>query len=136
MTKNLVAKNGTVVHAPAVTDRNPVLCSNMRRASGYEIVEAGFSYVDAPVTCADCCRILGIEAPKTLPGVKRTAPALDAFEVGGRIIVSDIGGTVHGTITKLSKTMVTFLSDEAPIGKNGQPLAMAMPRTRAQRLNG
>jgi hypothetical protein len=67
MTKNLVAKNGTVIHAPAVTDRNPVLCSNMRRASGYEIVEAGFSQVDAPVTCTHCCRILGIPAPEKLP---------------------------------------------------------------------
>lgn len=104
MTKNLVAKNGTVVHAPAATDRNPVLCSNMRRASGYQIVEAGFSAVDALVTCVDCCRIRGIEAPKTLPGAKRVKPALDAFEVG-QTITTKIG---EGTIVKLTATWVTY----------------------------
>jgi hypothetical protein len=137
MTKNLVAKNGTVVHAPSTTDRNPVLCSNMRRdhRTSYEIAEATFSVTDAPVTCKDCCRILGIEAPKTLAGQKAARPALDTFEVGGRIIVSTIGGTVYGTITKLTKTMVTFLSDDAPAGKDGRALAMAMPRTKARSLN-
>jgi hypothetical protein len=137
MTKNLVAKNGTVVHAPSATDRNPVLCSNMRRdhRASFEIAEATFSVTDAPVTCKDCCRILGIEAPKTLPGQKAVKPALDTFEVGGRIIVSKIDGVVYGTITKLTKSLVTFLSDEAPVGKKGQALAMAMPRTKARSLN-
>jgi hypothetical protein len=132
MTKNLVAKNGTVVHAPAATDRNPVLCSNMRRASGYEIVEAGFSAVDAPVTCTDCCRILGIEAPKTLPGAKRVTPALDAFEVGQTITTG--GGA--GVIVKLTKSLVTYLPEGGPVGKSGKPLTFAMNRGKARQLNG
>jgi hypothetical protein len=131
MTKNLVAKNGTVVHAPAVTDRNPVLCSNMRRASGYEIVEAGFSIVDAPVTCADCCRILGIEAPKTLPGAKRTAPALDAFEVG-QTVTTTMGPAV---IVKLTKSMVTYVPEVGPAGKSGERLTMATNRAGLRKLN-
>jgi hypothetical protein len=107
MAKNLVAKNGTVVHAPAATDRNPVLCSNMRRASGYEIVEAGFATTDAEVTCKDCCRIQGIEAPKTPAGAKRAKPALDSFEVG-QVINTRIG---RGTIVKLTPSLVTYTMD-------------------------
>jgi hypothetical protein len=72
MTKNLVAENGTVVHAPSNTKRNPVLCSNMRRQSGHSIIEATFKLTDAPVSCKNCCRKLGIEAPKT-PATRKPA---------------------------------------------------------------
>jgi hypothetical protein len=137
MTKNLVAKYGTVVHASSNEDRKPVLCSTMWRdhRATFENAEAKFSPVDAPVSCKDCCRILGIEAPKTLPGAKRVAPVLDSFEVGGRIVVSRIGEVTMGTITKLTKSSVTYLSDDAPIGRKGQPLEMAMARTKAWKLN-
>jgi hypothetical protein len=125
MSKNLVAKNGTAIHAPATTDRNPVLCSNMRRASGYETIEAGFSVVNAPVTCLDCCRILGIEAPKTLPGAKRVKPALDTFEVG-QTVTTRIG---QGTIVALTASMVTYTME-------GEKGTFATKRAGLRKLNG
>jgi hypothetical protein len=91
MQMNLVAKNGTVVHAPSTTDRNPVLCSNMRRASGYETIEAKFAYTDAPVTCKNCCRKLGIEAPASRPArkvAKPVKPAPTATDVQARLEAS------------------------------------------------
>lgn len=139
--RNLVAKNGTAVHAPAPegTTRNSVLCSNMRRASGYWTIEAQFSPVDAPITCIDCCRILGIEAPKVLPGAKRAKPALDAFEVGQRFCYSDLfnEGTDrrYGLITKLTTSWVTFVPENGPVGKSGTPQTMAVSRDKARRLN-
>jgi hypothetical protein len=75
MTKNLVTRNGRVIHAPAQdgigTSERVVLCSNMRRdhASTYSIRPSDLMELqgETPVTCVHCCRILGIDAPKTLP---------------------------------------------------------------------
>jgi len=134
MTQNLVAENGTVVHAPSATKRNPVLCSNMRRASGYEIIEAGFSPTNSPVTCVNCCRILGVEAPKPVAG-KKAKPVLDLFEVGQRIVVSRIGETRYGTVTQLTKTWVTYVPEDAPLTTKGKPNTMAFRRTKARLLN-
>lgn len=75
MSKNLVTRNGRVIHAPAQdgtgTSERVTLCSNMRRdhATTYDIRPSDLMELqgETPVTCKDCCRILGIEAPKTLP---------------------------------------------------------------------
>lgn len=83
MTKNLVTRNGNVIHAPAQdgigTSERITLCSNMRRdhATTYEIRPSDLMELqgETPVTCKNCCRILGIEAPKTLP----TAAAMRAM---------------------------------------------------------
>lgn len=71
--KNLVTRNGRVIHAPAQagvgTGERITLCSNLRRQHGYEIRQSDLLELqgETPVTCKNCCRILGIEAPKTLP---------------------------------------------------------------------
>lgn len=73
MSKNLVTRTGRVIHAPAQTGigtrERVTLCSNLRRQHGYEIRQADLFELegDTPVTCKNCCRILGIDAPKTLP---------------------------------------------------------------------
>lgn len=75
MSKNLVTRNGRVIHAPAQTgigtSERIVLCSNMRRdhAATYEIRQSDLMELqgETPVTCINCCQILGIEAPKSLP---------------------------------------------------------------------
>lgn len=119
MAKNLVAKNGTVVHAPAATDRNPVLCSNMRRQAGYEIIEAGFSYTDAPVSCKNCCKKLGKAVPaagtvrrpakKVRVVVETTQADIEASRVGAiewaEFEVKCDGGMVMDTLHGLAITM-------------------------------
>lgn len=73
--KNLVTRNGRVIHAPAQdgigSRERVVLCSNLRRdhATTYDIRPSDLLELQGqtPVTCKDCCRILGIPAPKTLP---------------------------------------------------------------------
>ncbi len=72
MSKNLVTRNGRVIHAPAQDDiTTSALCSTLRRdhATTYDIRPSDLMELqgETPVTCKDCCRILGIEAPKTLP---------------------------------------------------------------------
>lgn len=142
MAKNLVAKNGTAVHAPATegigTAERVTLCSNMRRAASYEIKVTRFAETDAAVTCKDCCRIQGIEAPKV--AAKRAKPALDAFEVGQRFCYSDLFGAGTdrkcGEIVKLTKSWVTFVPEDAPATKSGKPYTMAIARDKARRLNG
>jgi len=88
MSKNLVTRNGRVIHAPAQdgigTSERVTLCSNMRRdhATTYEIRSADLMELqgDTPVTCANCCRILGIPAPKTLPTAAQMK-AMRAFKL-------------------------------------------------------
>jgi hypothetical protein len=76
MSKNLVTRNGNVIHAPAQggigTRERITLCSNLRRQHGYEIRQSDLLELqgESPVTCKNCCRILGIEAPKSLPTAK------------------------------------------------------------------
>lgn len=75
MSKNLITRNGRVIHAPAQDGigswERVVLCSNMRRdhATTCDIRPSDLLELqgETPVTCAHCCRILKIEAPKTLP---------------------------------------------------------------------
>lgn len=102
MTKNLVAENGTVVHANA--EGNALCAPNMRRngfSNRFETVS--FAEVDAAVTCKACCAKLGITAPKTSarrPARKATRPAYVATQ-------ADIEASRQGMI-EWAETEVRF----------------------------
>lgn len=133
--KNLVAKNGTVVHAQHGTD-GAALCAPMmarNNVAGWT-EHTGFMAVDAdkaPVTCLDCCAKLGIEPPKRLAGAKKATLALDAFEVGQTIETR----TGKGVVVKLTKSMVTYLPENGQVGKSGKPLTFVVSRSVARALN-
>lgn len=70
-TAKLVARNGRVIHATAPHCQGVALCAPNMASQGYVTVQFMELTSDkAPVTCRNCCRKLGIEAPKSLPTLK------------------------------------------------------------------
>jgi hypothetical protein len=129
MSKNLIAKNGTVAHA---VEGNRPLCADLHTSSQHHASEAvKFATTTAPVDCVNCCRKLGVAAPQALPGAKKAKAALDTFEVG-QAINTRIG---RGTIVKLTGSTVTFTVD-GQYGKGGKLVQFAAKRADMRRLNG
>ena len=78
----LMARNGRTVHATAPNCQGVALCSPNMASKGYAPV--AFMELkdsdDVQVTCKNCCRKLGIEAPKTLPVRKAAKKAIPVVE--------------------------------------------------------
>lgn len=81
----LVARNGRTVHATAPNCQGVALCSPNMASKGYApVMFMELKDENAQVTCKNCCRKLGVEAPKTLPVAKvaqKPAPAVVDAEV-------------------------------------------------------
>jgi len=75
----LVARNGRVIHATAPHCIGVALCAPNMASEGYApVLFAELADRNAPVTCKNCCRKLGIEAPKSLPTVKQVKAMIAA----------------------------------------------------------
>lgn len=124
MTKNLIAKNGTVTHAPIgegynVPDCAPKMARNNH--AGFAI-PTGFAFIDGPVTCKACCAKQGVEAPTAgrrraagkAPRVARTVTQADleasraAMVERAEFEVTFEGGTVMDQLHAMAATVDGF----------------------------
>jgi len=100
----LVARNGRVIHATAPNCQGVALCSENMASKGYApVLFAELADRNAPVTCKNCCRKLGIEAPKEI-SIHREEVFRRIKEENQKAATGKDGGEAHlGALSDLFK---------------------------------